>query len=144
MSEVNLLGRVGMDVEIGIDLFDREKDVTIVFVGLVRVDTTLYANFRRTTLDRVLTLLENLRMASIERVDGVVLVTGEPTERTADIADVRKVDIAADDVTDVVSTILLASDIGCRDQCMKIGPLDREQPFGIGRRKFVAAQGTFE
>jgi hypothetical protein len=100
-----------MDVEVGIDRLDRQKDVAIMLVGLVRMNTTLDADFGGASLDRILTLLENFFVAAIERVDRIVLVTREPAERAADITDIGEIDISTDDVTDIVSAIFAARQI---------------------------------
>ena len=120
-----------MDVELGELRFDGPQDVAVMLVGLVRVDATLDADLGRAAVDRVLTLLENLGMATIVGVDRVVLVARETTKRTAHIADIRKIDVAADDVADIVTTVLASGQVPSRDQRMKIHSPRAEQSLGI-------------
>lgn len=71
VSKVHFLGRVGVDVEVGIDRFDRAQDVAIGVVVLTGVDAALDADLGRTALDRVLALPEDLFVTAVE---GFVLV----------------------------------------------------------------------
>src|SRR5580658_3437087 len=77
---------------------------------------------------------------------GVGAALGERAEPAAGVADVGEVDVAGDDVGDVVADDLAAQCVGDPGQCLQVGAVRRQQGDGLvvgegGRVAFGLAEG---
>ena len=89
-------------------------------------------------------LVEDDFHGMVEGLGDIVLVPRETAERAADVADIGEVDVSADDEGDVVSLVLLPSDVCGPQQGVKIRPLGREQRNYFVSRELTSGQGRIE
>jgi hypothetical protein len=74
----------------------------------------------------------------------LVLVTREAAERAADVADVGEVDVAADDVGDLVTYVLEAGPIGCGAERLEVASLRAEQLLRLARRELAPFESALQ
>ena len=74
----------------------------------------------------------------------VVLVAREAAEAAADVADVGEVDVAADDVGDLVAHVVEARAVGDRAQRLQVAAERAEQHLGVGARELAAFERALE
>ena len=140
---VHFFGGKRVDVKVGINRLDGLQNVVVVIVVALGMDPTLNAHFGRTARNRVRALRQHFFIGSVVGVR-FVGVTREPAERTAHVADVREVDVATDDVGDVVAHVFVARQVRCLEKRVQVRPIGFEQRNGVGGRNFAPRQRRIE
>ena len=130
VAEVDLLGGVRVDVEVGKLALQPHQDLAIQVVILAGVDATLDADLGGAAGDAIPGLLGDLLQAAVEGVL-VVAVSREAAEAAAVVADVGEVDVPVDDEGDVAAHVLGAGDVGRTGESLEVGTLGPQQEEGV-------------
>ena len=123
--------------EVGLD---RRGDFPVIGVVLLGMNAALHADLGGPPLDGFGAFFQQ-GIRVVDEGIGLVLVPGEATERTAHVADVREVDVAANHVRHVVADILCARLVCGPIKGMPVGSLSFEQALCIVQRDFPAIEG---
>ena len=113
----------------------RSDEVEVGGAGQRRVDAALHAHLGRADLARLLGPVGDLVQRQPVRV-GVALPLRERAEPAADVADVGEVDVAVDDVGDVVADRVAAHVVGQPDQRVQrrtVGGEQGQREVRVGR-----------
>ncbi len=111
--------RKRMDVQFWISLFDRYEKVAVEEAFGLRVDAPLHAHFAGAAIDRVLDFDEDVLDRMI--VSGrIFAVHRERTELAADKADIGPINVAIDDVGNLVTDIFGSHQIGGADKRFEV------------------------
>ena len=143
LAEVDLLGRERVDVQVGQLVLQRAHDLAVPEAVLVGVDAALDADLGGAARDRFVRAPDDVLERAVVGVF-LVLVAREAAEAAADVADVREVDVAADDVGDLVADVVEARAVGHRAQHLQVATARTEQDLGVGARELAPLERTLE
>src|SRR5215469_11531543 len=104
-----------MDVDFGHRLLDRAADREIGRTGVFRVDAALQAHLGRTTLPRFLNSPADFEEVEIIGPAAQIfaeLTLRERAELAAEVTDVRVVDVASDNIADVIAADPVPEPVG--------------------------------
>ena len=136
--------RERVDVDLGLGCLDGAQHFEVPLAGEARMDPTLQTDLGAAALPGLDRTTGDL--AGLQQIGGAAEVLGEAplregAEATAEIADVGVVDVAADDVGDVVADTVAAAlireprqerDLGAARVEQRLGVFEVEQLLGFG------------
>src|SRR6516164_7343996 len=139
--------REGVNVDIGHRFLDRPADREICRPGVFRMDPALHAHLCRAALPGFLD--PPLDLGEVEVIGPSAQIFAELTfrkgaELTAEIADVRVVDVAGYDVADDVTVDVLAQLIGCATHRIEIRAARPKQLYDVGHAERISGHRSVE
>ena len=136
-----------MDMEARRRVLHGAADRDVGVAGIFRMDSALETHFRSAALPSLERTAVDLRMIEIVGPTTQVLAQlafREGAELAAEIADVRVVDIAIDDIADAVAGHRRAQPIRRLADPLEIPPARREEPDDVTLEEFVPRARAFD